>query len=150
MFIRGSFLIRTEHGFRLPRNDQLFIRRHDPYLRAGFDSADFRFSSAHIVLVFIQQQPGKVTTVMRKDLRRGKVFVDWSQNDSHKTTCAVYSLRARAEPTVSTPLTWREVETAAERRDAARLTFRAEQVLERVAREGDLFAPVLKLKQRLP
>jgi bifunctional non-homologous end joining protein LigD len=87
---------------------------------------------------------------MRKDLRVGKVFIDWSQNDEHKTTVCPYSLRARAHPTVSTPVTWAEVEAAMARGDADRLRFEAPQVVERVAKHGDLFAPVLTLKQKLP
>jgi bifunctional non-homologous end joining protein LigD len=78
------------------------------------------------------------------------VFVDWSQNDQHKTTISVYSLRARAHPTVSTPITWEEVEQALKKKDAARLVFEAKDVLARVEKMGDLFEPVLKLKQKLP
>jgi len=91
-----------------------------------------------------------VVSDMNKQRRVNKVFVDWSQNDQHKTTIAVYSLRARSQPTVSTPVTWEEVEHALQRRDASLLVFEAPQVLERVAKKGDLFAPVLTLKQTLP
>ena len=77
-------------------------------------------------------------------------FVDWSQNDQHKTTISVYSLRAREHPTVSTPVTWEEVEQALKKKDAARLVFEAKDVLARVEKMGDLFEPVLKLKQKLP
>lgn len=86
-----------------------------------------------------------VVSRMRKDLRAGKVLIDWSQNDRHKTTVAAYSLRARERPTVSTPVGWDEV--ADER---AELVFEAGDVLDRVADRGDLFAPVLELEQRLP
>ncbi|MGQ0535095.1 MAG: non-homologous end-joining DNA ligase LigD, partial [Methanobacteriota archaeon] len=86
---------------------------------------------------------------MRKDLRKGKVLVDWSQNDPHKTTVCVYSLRARDRPTVSTPLRWDEVE-AGVAAGGRTLAFEAEDVLERVRREGDLFEPVLTKRQRLP
>jgi bifunctional non-homologous end joining protein LigD len=96
-----------------------------------------------------KEDPQHVTHLMRKDLRTGKVFVDWSQNDEHKTTVCAYSLRARERPTVSTPVTWEEVETAYKREAPQRLVFEAEDVLKRVAKHGDLFAPVLKLKQRL-
>jgi bifunctional non-homologous end joining protein LigD len=85
---------------------------------------------------------------MTKAERTGKVFIDWSQNSRHKTTVAVYSLRARPRPTVSTPVTWAEVEDAAAGR--AELVFEAEDVLARVAARGDLFAPVLTLEQVLP
>jgi len=78
------------------------------------------------------------------------VFVDWSQNDQHKTTISVYSLRAREHPTVSTPITWGEVEQALKKKDASRLVFEAKDVLARVEKMGDLFAPVQMLKQKLP
>ncbi len=87
---------------------------------------------------------------MRKDLRRGKVFIDWSQNDQHKTTVNVYSLRAKDRPTVSTPLLWAEIEAAVRTKSAQALVFDAEQVLARVEKYGDLFAPVLELEQVLP
>jgi ABC-type oligopeptide transport system substrate-binding subunit len=87
---------------------------------------------------------------MKKQVRTGKVFVDWSQNDEHKTTIAVYSLRAREHPTASTPVTWEEVERALKKKDANLLEFEAKQVVARVDKMGDLFAPVLELKQRLP
>jgi bifunctional non-homologous end joining protein LigD len=91
-----------------------------------------------------------VLSEMSKQARTGKVFVDWSQNDEHKTTVAVYSLRAREHPTVSTPVTWEEVERAWKKKDAGRLVFEAPQVVARVEKMGDLFEPVLELKQRLP
>ena len=91
-----------------------------------------------------------VVSDMKKQVRTGKVFVDWSQNDEHKTTVAVYSLRAREHPTVSTPVTWEEVERALKKKDANLLVFEAKQVVARVEKMGDLFAPVLELKQRLP
>jgi bifunctional non-homologous end joining protein LigD len=87
---------------------------------------------------------------MSKQARTGKVFVDWSQNDEHKTTVAVYSLRAREHPTISTPVTWEEVERALKKKDAALLVFEAPQVVARVEKLGDLFEPVLELKQQLP
>jgi bifunctional non-homologous end joining protein LigD len=85
---------------------------------------------------------------MSKRLRKGKVFVDWSQNDEKKTTVAVYSLRAKERPTVSTPVTWKEVGAAAAKRRP--LSFDSGEVLRRVEKSGDLFAPVLSLKQKLP
>jgi bifunctional non-homologous end joining protein LigD len=91
-----------------------------------------------------------VVSDMKKQLRVGKVFVDWSQNDQHKTTISVYSLRARERPTVSTPVTWREVEEAFQKKNAQRLVFDSSQVLARVEKMGDLFAPVQTLKQKLP
>src|SRR5579872_2538662 len=91
-----------------------------------------------------------VLSDMKKQLRVGKVFVDWSQNDQHKTTISVYSLRARERPTVSTPVTWEEVEKALKKKDAGLLVFEASQVLERVEKMGDLFEEVQTLKQKLP
>ena len=91
-----------------------------------------------------------VVSDMKKSVRTGKIFVDWSQNDQHKTTISVYSLRARERPTASTPVTWDEVERALKKKDASLLVFESHQVLQRVEKMGDLFAPVLKLKQKLP
>ena len=97
-----------------------------------------------------KDDPQRVTSNMRKDERHGRIFVDWSQNDDHKTTVSVYSLRARALPTVSTPVTWEELDAAVKKNDPKRLVFTTDDVLKRVEKHGDLFAPVLKLKQRLP
>jgi bifunctional non-homologous end joining protein LigD len=97
-----------------------------------------------------KQHPDVVVSRMTKSLRPGKVLVDWSQNDEHKTTVNVYSLRAKERPTVSTPVTWEEVETCLRRKRADVLTFDSDQVLARVEELGDLFAPVLTLKQELP
>jgi bifunctional non-homologous end joining protein LigD len=97
-----------------------------------------------------REHPELVVSKMAKNLRTGKVFVDWSQNDRHKTTVCVYSLRAKEKPTVSTPLDWDEVESAAKKKDASLLSFTSDEVLKRVEKEGDLFEPILKLKQKLP
>jgi bifunctional non-homologous end joining protein LigD len=97
-----------------------------------------------------RRMPDRVVSKMSKSLRHGRVFVDWSQNDSHKTTAAVYSLRARERPTVSTPVTWKELESAVSREDKSALTFEADEVLDRVVSKGDLFEPVLRLRQKLP
>ena len=91
-----------------------------------------------------------VVSDMKKQLRVGKIFVDWSQNDDHKTTICVYSLRARERPTVSAPVRWEEVEQALRKKDAKVLVFDAPQVLKRIEKIGDLFEPVLSLKQKLP
>jgi bifunctional non-homologous end joining protein LigD len=91
-----------------------------------------------------------VVSDMKKEVRTGKVFVDWSQNDEHKTTVSVYSLRAREHPTVSTPVTWDEVEVALKKKDPKALVFEAPEVLQRFAKLGDLHEPVLHLQQRLP
>jgi bifunctional non-homologous end joining protein LigD len=111
------------------------------------DTKQFAHAAARI---FEKQEPKHVVSVMTKSLRRGKVFVDWSQNDRTKTTVCAYSLRAKGKPMVSAPVTWKEVETAARRGNASSLIFDASDVLARVKRSADLFAPVLKLKQKLP
>jgi len=106
---------------------------------------------AHAIAQLLESRhPGLVVSDMKKSLRSGKVFVDWSQNDDHKTTVNVYSLRARETPTVSTPVTWQEVEQCLDKHDPELLVFTSEQVVERVSKLGDLFAPVLELKQNLP
>jgi bifunctional non-homologous end joining protein LigD len=97
-----------------------------------------------------QRMPKLVTSRMTKQLRSGKVLVDWSQNDEHKTTVTVYSVRARERPTVSTPVTWEEVAACRERGEPDRLTFDTNDVIERLDAQGDLFAPLLSTKQKLP
>lgn len=97
-----------------------------------------------------REHPELVVSQMAKVLRPGRVLVDWSQNDDHKTTVCVYSLRALAHPTVSTPLTWAEVEELLEYGDPGRAVFGPEALLKRVEERGDLFAPVLELEQELP
>jgi bifunctional non-homologous end joining protein LigD len=97
-----------------------------------------------------RRDPDLVVSDMSKARRRGKVFVDWSQNDEHKTTVCVYSLRARERPTASTPLEWDEVEAAAGSGDSDELDFSSDEVLARAAEHGDLFAGVLELEQELP
>ncbi|HUS62151.1 MAG TPA: non-homologous end-joining DNA ligase, partial [Acidimicrobiales bacterium] len=100
--------------------------------------------------VLEKEHPDLVVSVMKKELRGGKVLIDWSQNDEHKTTVNVYSLRARDKPTVSTPLSWDEVEELADGRDPESVRFVTADVLARVEKMGDLFAPVLELSQTLP
>jgi bifunctional non-homologous end joining protein LigD len=97
-----------------------------------------------------RRRPELVVSEMKKSVRGGKVFVDWSQNASFKTTVNVYSLRGRPQPTVSTPLTWGEVEAVTDSRDPEELVFTAADVIERVAEHGDLFAGVVELRQELP
>ena len=108
-------------------------------------------SFAHAVAGVMEQQlPDLVVSDMKKELRKGKVLIDWSQNDYFKTTICVYSLRAKETPTVSTPITWDEViatEKSGEPRD---LKFSHSDALDRVDEHGDLFAPVLSQKQTLP
>jgi bifunctional non-homologous end joining protein LigD len=95
-------------------------------------------------------EPDLVVSRMTKARREGKVLIDWSQNDRRKTTVCVYSLRAHARPSVSTPVEWDEVRATLDSGDPAGLLFEALGVLGRVAERGDLFAPVLSLVQELP
>jgi bifunctional non-homologous end joining protein LigD len=97
-----------------------------------------------------QRVPELVVSRMTRRLRKGKVLVDWSQNDAHKTTVTVYSVRARDRPTVSTPVSWHEVERCREDSDPGGLSFDTEEVLARTADRGDLFAPALVGGQKLP
>ena len=92
------------------------------------------------------EHPKLIVSSQKKELRKNKVLIDWSQNDEHKTTVGVYSLRARERPTVSTPLSWDELEGG----DPDALVFEADDVLARVEEHGDLFAPVAELRQSLP
>jgi bifunctional non-homologous end joining protein LigD len=87
---------------------------------------------------------------MKKELRKGKVLVDWSQNNQHKTTVCVYSLRAKERPTASTPVTWEEVEKCVKKGDPELLAFESSEVLKRIDKHGDLFDPVLTLEQEVP
>lgn len=114
-------------------------------------SYDETKSFAHALARLLEDEHRElVVSDMKKALRTGKILVDWSQNDEHKTTISVYSLRAREKPTVSTPVTWDEVERAFKKKDANLLHFEADHVLKRVEKSGDLFASVLALKQKLP
>jgi len=97
-----------------------------------------------------RERPKHVVHMQRKTLREGRVLIDWSQNDEYKTTVNVYSLRARDRPTVSTPVTWDEVAGCLKAGDPDLLVFDSDAVLQRVEQLGDLFQPVLKLKQKLP
>lgn len=124
---------------------QIYLPLNTP---VTFDDAK---TFAHAVAQTLERRMnGKVVSTMAKAVRAGRVFVDWSQNDEHKTTIAVYSLRAREQPTVSTPLTWKELEAAVRTHDRDSLVFTAPAVLERISALGDLFAPANDLRQTLP
>jgi len=106
---------------------------------------------AHAVArLLAERHPELVVSEMKKEVRGGKVFIDWSQNDEHKTTVSIYSLRARERPTVSTPVTWEEVEAGSRKKKPEKLVYEAGDVLKRCETMGDLSAPLLKLKQKLP
>jgi bifunctional non-homologous end joining protein LigD len=108
-----------------------------------YDSGSKRLSQA-LARHLEAQHPRLIVSQQRKELRKGRVLIDWSQNDEHKTTVCVYSLRGAERPTVSTPLDWDELD------DPASLVFCAADVIERVAERGDLFAAVAEQRQRLP
>jgi bifunctional non-homologous end joining protein LigD len=97
-----------------------------------------------------RSHPTEVVSDMKKALRTNKVFVDWSQNDQHKTTINVYSLRAKERPTASTPVRWKEVEQCLKKEDPELLVFTSDQTLARVEKQGDLWESLLKMKQKLP
>jgi bifunctional non-homologous end joining protein LigD len=119
-------------------------------LNTPVDYEQTKHISKGLAQKFERERPEKVVHVQRKTMREGRVLIDWSQNDEYKTTVNVYSLRARARPTVSTPVTWDEVERCFEAGDPEVLVFDAAQVLQRIESMGDLFEPVLTLKQKLP
>jgi bifunctional non-homologous end joining protein LigD len=120
-------------------------------LAAGTATYEQTKTFAHGVAHLVEQaEPELAVSRMNKALRTGKVLIDYSQNDEHKTTVSVYSLRARERPTVSTPLEWDELRAALRGGDPAALAFEAGAVLERVAERGDLFGSVLSVAQRLP
>jgi len=124
---------------------QIYVPFNTP---ATFDQT--KDLSRSLALHLEEEHVDFVTSNMSKSVRKGKVFVDWSQNDEHKTTICVYSLRAREEPTVSTPVTWDEVASCLKKKKAGLLKFRSDKVLARVEKQGDLFEPVEKLKQKMP
>jgi bifunctional non-homologous end joining protein LigD len=116
--------------------------------RAGKSWDDIRDEVLGIAKALEEAHPEQVVVSQDKKLRQGKVLIDWSQNHPAKTTVAVYSLRATAYPTASTPVTWDEVEQCATKGDAAVLRFVAADVLDRVEHHGDLFAPLLPKRPR--
>jgi bifunctional non-homologous end joining protein LigD len=123
--------------FYIPLNTRVTYEQSKPFAHA-------------LARLMEREHPKHVTSNMKKELRKGKIFIDWSQNDDFKTTVCVYSLRARERPTVSTPVTWDEVEDMLASGEPERLVFEADQVLERAEEHGDLFKSVLELEQELP
>jgi bifunctional non-homologous end joining protein LigD len=122
----------------VPLNDEdVTYERSKPFARAVAD-------------LLAHRHPQLVVSSMVRARREGKVLIDWSQNDEHKTTVSVYSLRATPSPAVSTPVTWEEVDACRDSSDPARLEFSPAQVLDRVSDRGDLFAEVISLRQPLP
>ena len=121
----------------VPLNTEVTFEQTKPFARAVAETLERKF-------------PERVVSRMTKSERGGRVLVDWSQNDPHKTTVCVYSLRAKERPTVSTPLEWEEMEGALAEGDGSRLGFDHAAVLERVEMKGDLFAPLLSERQSVP
>jgi bifunctional non-homologous end joining protein LigD len=121
-----------------------------PLNTGGIDFDTTKTLSHALALILEQEHPELVVSRMNTQLRTGKVFIDWGQNDRSKTTVAVYSLRARERPTVSTPLMWDEVAEVADGGDPAGLVFEAPETVARAQKHGDLFGDVEKLKQRIP
>jgi bifunctional non-homologous end joining protein LigD len=121
---------------------QLYLPLNTPHTHDH--AANFALAVAQMME---KHHPDRVVSQMSKELRKGKVFIDWSQNARFKTTVCAYSLRATARPRVSTPVSWDEVADAA---DGGPLAFEAPDVLERLDEVGDLFAPTAELQQTLP
>jgi len=119
-------------------------------LNTKVDYNQTKVVSKGLAQYFEEKHPDLVVHKQLKELRGGKVLIDWSQNDQYKTTVNVYSLRARLRPTVSTPVSWDEVEKCLKAKDPSLLVFDSDQVLKRVDKLGDLFEPVVKKKQKLP
>jgi bifunctional non-homologous end joining protein LigD len=149
LILRGLF---TELGLEsFPKTSgskgiQVYVPLNNP--RATYELT--KSYSRAVAQALERSEPDLVVSKQDKKLREGKVLVDWSQNDYSKTTVAVYSLRCRPRPWVSTPLRWEEVEELDAKGDAELVRFETSDVLERVEKHGDLFAPVLELKQKLP
>ena len=119
-------------------------------LNGEVDFAETKTFSKQIAELLEGQAPDLVVSRQTKSLRSGRVLVDWSQNDRHKTTVNVYSVRARERPTVSAPLPWDEVRRAYDAGDAEPLRLTTDQVLERVTADGDAFSEALSVSQALP
>jgi bifunctional non-homologous end joining protein LigD len=121
----------------VPLNTAVTYEQTKPFARAVAETLEAKF-------------PERVVSRGAKGKHRGKILINWSQNDQHKTTLCVYSLRAEKRPAVSTPLEWDEVEAALAAGDGDRLVFDHVAVLQRVEERGDLFAPMLSERQKLP
>jgi len=119
-------------------------------LNTKVDYTQTKVVSKGLAQLFEEKYPDLAVHKQLKELRGGKVLIDWSQNDQYKTTVNVYSLRARKRATVSTPVSWDEVEKCFKKKDPDLLVFDSDQVLKRVEKLGDLFEPVVKKKQKLP
>jgi bifunctional non-homologous end joining protein LigD len=119
-------------------------------LRPAVDAERTKAFALAVGQILAARDKKRVTVTMARDQRGGKVFVDWSQNDRHKTTVCAYSMRATPSPSVSTPIAWEEVQAVAESGDGSALGFDPATVLERVSEHGDLYAASLAEDQELP
>jgi bifunctional non-homologous end joining protein LigD len=111
---------------------------------------DTKKFSKSVAEVMQRNYPDLVTAKMPKDLRKKKIFINWSQNDSSKTTICVYSLRAREKPIVSFPLAWKELENLISRGNPDKMLILQSEAVSRLEKDGDIFQQVLTKKQRLP
>jgi bifunctional non-homologous end joining protein LigD len=121
-----------------------------PVLGSGASDDDTKRFALALGQLLESRDPDRVLVDMTRAKRPGKVFIDWSQNDRHKTTVCAYSLRLRDRPTISTPLAWSEVEAALDVNEPDALAFEADAVLARVDEHGDLYADSLTMHQALP
>jgi bifunctional non-homologous end joining protein LigD len=134
-------LVKTSGGkglhLYIPLNSPATYEQTQPFAKA-------------LALLMAREDPQRYTAIMARAERGGKVYIDWAQNTLHKTTVCAYSMRAREEPGVSTPVSFDELAEAVSRRRAGRMRFGPRQVLDRVREHGDLFAEALKIRQKLP
>lgn len=141
--------LQEDHGWQaFPKTSgskgiQLYVPLPRKDRQRRWDDGGTRDEARHIALRMAREHPDLIVANVRKDLRPGKVLIDWSQNHVAKTTVAPYSLRAMAGPMVSTPLRWEEVDRCAGRGRGNDLQFLVDDVVQRVARDGDLMAPLL-------
>jgi bifunctional non-homologous end joining protein LigD len=141
--------VADEHGWSCypkvsgSKGMQLYVPLPEADRQREWEDGGSRDLARTVAQELARARPDLVVSNMRKELRKGKVLIDWSQNHVAKTTIAPYSLRARPEPTVSAPVTWEEVEKVASDGKAERLRFLPDDVLKRVEKDGDLFAPLV-------
>jgi bifunctional non-homologous end joining protein LigD len=119
-------------------------------LERGHSFAETKSFARAVAALMSERHPDRVVDRQTKSIRRGKVLIDWSQNDAYKSTVSVYSLRGTARPRVSTPVTWEELDHALDRREPELLVFEPDDVVSRVATRGDLFSRALGGSQVLP
>ena len=136
----------------LPKvSGSLGLHLHVPLNKPNVTYAQTSQFAKTLALQLEKEQPDRVVARMSKELRQGKIFIDWSQNSEHKTTIAPYSIRAKAErPRVAVPVTWEELADACQANRPEQLEFEPDDIFRRLEAMGDIFEPLLKMKQRLP